>query len=77
MSSMNKKPLPIRLREAKEELFENLNTILQETELPCYLIEPIISELHRQVSDAANREYEQAKAQQYESEQEMKGAFPE
>ena len=57
---MNNKPLPIRLREAKESIIQNLNTVLKEQELPCYLIEPIIEEVHRMVSKSAQAEYEQA-----------------
>ena len=57
---MNNKPLPIRLREAKKELLNSLNQILQEKELPCYLIEPYVEELHRMVSRSAQAEYEQA-----------------
>jgi hypothetical protein len=57
---MNNKPLPIRLREAKESIVQNLNTVLREQELPCYLIEPIIEEVHRMVSKSAQAEYEQA-----------------
>lgn len=60
---MNAKPLPIRLREAKQELVDSVNAIMREKDLPCYLIEPYIEELHRMVSRSAQAEYEQAMLQ--------------
>ena len=55
------KPLVIRLKEAKEFLIAAVNATIKEKDLPCYLIEPIIAEVHNQVSAAATKEYESAK----------------
>lgn len=64
MSNNNTKtpaPLVIRLRSAEEKIVAAINATAREEELPCYLLEPIISKLHRQISDAAAREYAEAK----------------
>lgn len=53
------KQLVITLREIKECFTDCANAALRE--LPCYLIEPIIADLHRQISAGAVREYEIAK----------------
>lgn len=53
------KPLVIQLRETKAQLTGSINAAIRGG-LPCYLLEPIIAELHTQVSNAANAEYEQA-----------------
>lgn len=60
---MNNKPLVLRLREAKENLVAAVNAAIKELDLPCYLLEPIISEVYKQVSASALREYETAKKQ--------------
>ena len=57
------KPLVIQLREAKVNITESVNSALREG-LPCYLLEPIIAELHDAVSRAATAEYENALRQQ-------------
>jgi hypothetical protein len=59
---MSEKPLVIQLREAKEGILAAVNTAIREG-LPCYLLEPIIAEVHTQVSAAAAREYELARKQ--------------
>ena len=53
------KPLVITLREIKELFTECVNGALRE--VPCYLIEPIIADLHRQISEGALKEYVIAK----------------
>ena len=58
------KPLVITLREIKECFTECANAALRE--IPCYLIEPIIADLHRQISAGALREYEIAKQREAE-----------
>lgn len=60
---MTGKPLPIRLREAEQELVDSVNAIMREKELPCYLIEPYVDKLHRMISRSAQAEYEQAMLQ--------------
>lgn len=56
------KPLVIQLREAKASFIECANNALREG-IPCYLLEPIIAELHTQISASAQAEYEQAQMQ--------------
>lgn len=70
-------PLVIRIREAKERIIANLNAVVREEDLPYYLIEPMFAEIHSEVSKMANREYEQAVAEQHAAMQEKKGADPE
>lgn len=53
------KPLVITLEEIKACFTECANAALRE--LPCYLIEPIIADLHRQISAGAVKEYKIAK----------------
>lgn len=57
------KPLVIQLREAKDQLIEGINTAIRGG-IPCFLLEPIVAELHRQVSQSAQAEYENALKQQ-------------
>ena len=73
---MTNKPLAIRLKEAKQQIISCVNAVLREQELPCFLIEPIIDEVHRQVSQSAQAEYEEAIAQQHAAMQEKEGADP-
>lgn len=61
------KPLVIKLRQAKSNITESVNAALREG-IPCYLLEPIIAEIHSQVSKAAQTEYENA-AREYEATQ--------
>ena len=76
------KPLILRLREAEEEVVAALMEIGNRHELPCFLFEPIIDKVHKQIIAGVNKEYEQALAQQALAqqalaEQEKKGADPE
>lgn len=57
------KPLVIQLKEAKAGITESVNAALRGG-LPCYLLEPIVAELHGQVTKAAEAEYERALRQQ-------------
>lgn len=59
------KPLVIQIREAKAGIVESINTAIRGG-IPCYLLEPIIAELHREVSKGAEAEYAQAVKQQAE-----------
>lgn len=70
---MTNKPLVLRLREAKESIVAAVNAAIKEQDLPCYLLEPIIAELHTQVSNTALREYEIAKKQDSEKTPEAGG----
>jgi hypothetical protein len=57
------KPLIIKLREAKANITESVNASLREG-IPCYLLEPIVAELHAQITKASEAEFERAVKQQ-------------
>lgn len=59
---MKQKPLVIRLNEARESIFAHLQTVIREQEVPCYLLEPIVTDLLRQVKSIAQQEYQAALA---------------
>lgn len=56
----NQKSLVIRMAEAEQELAEEMNTIMQRHQLPCFLLEPIVDKLHRQLTEGKGRELAQA-----------------
>ena len=58
----NGKELIIRISEAEQELITSVNSILQKHQLPFFLFEPIISNVHRQISDGRTAELAEAKA---------------
>ena len=58
---MNERPLIIEFNEARIELTQSINNILQRG-LPCYLIEPILAELLAQIKMGSQNELAQAKA---------------
>lgn len=60
---MEQKPIIVRIEDAKIELMQDVNEILQKHELNCYLLEPIIANLYNQVKMQAQDELVQAKAQ--------------
>ena len=55
------KPLILRMEEAKIELTECINNIMQKHELNCYLLEPTFAELYTQVKASAQNELAQAR----------------
>jgi hypothetical protein len=61
------KPLVIQLKEAKANITESVNASLREG-IPCYLLEPIVAEIHARVTSAAEAEYKSALRQQAEEE---------
>lgn len=61
---MNNNPLIIRLKEAEQQIISCVNAVMREQSLPCYLVEPIIEKVHRQVIDEAQKEYKNALATQ-------------
>lgn len=58
---MNNIELCISLESAENELFSAANTIMQNYNLPCYLMEPIVDKLHRAIMDGKNKELAAAK----------------
>ena len=63
------KPLIIRLNETKTELISVINNAVQQSGIPCYLLEPILSELLTQVRDGARNELQMAREQMNNIEQ--------
>lgn len=61
---MEQKPLILRMDEAKRELIQCVNDILQKHGLNCYLMEPAFAEMYAEVKATAQNELAQAKAMQ-------------
>ena len=61
---MEKKELILEMDEAKQELVQCVNDILDRHGLSCYLIEPMVADLYAQVKANAQNELRQAKARQ-------------
>ena len=57
----NEKELVIRMAEAEEELVAAMNSIMQAHSLPCFLLEPVVDKLHRQLIDGKKSELEMAR----------------
>lgn len=55
------KALVITLSEAEQEAVEAVNTIMQKHGLPCFLFEPIIYKIYRQIVDGKASELAAAK----------------
>ena len=55
------KALVITLSEAEQEAVEAVNTIMQKHGLPCFLFEPIVYKVYRQVADGKAAELAAAK----------------
>lgn len=53
----------LEMDEAKQELVQCVNDILQRHGLNCYLIEPAFAELYSQIRASAQNELAQARAQ--------------
>ena len=58
-----KKPLIVEIEEAKIELMQCVNDILQRHGLNCYLFEPTFADMYSQIKIGAQNELVQAKAQ--------------
>ena len=61
-------PLIVKMERPKTSIVEFVNNIMQQEQLPCYLLEPTISEIYTQIKEGARNELEMAKQQM---EQEM------
>ncbi|MBQ2785870.1 MAG: hypothetical protein IJF02_05155 [Oscillospiraceae bacterium] len=58
----NKRNLILRTTEAEQELVEAVNAVIQRHSLPCFLVEPIVDRIHRQLIDGKANELTAAKA---------------
>ncbi len=70
------KPLVLEIEEAEKETVAAVNDIMARHDLPCFLFEPIIDKIHRQLSDGKKNEKNAASAQ-YEAEVERAKAAAE
>ncbi len=61
---MKQKSVILAMDEAKRELIQCINDILQKHGLNCYLIEPAFAELYAEIKATAQRELAQARAQE-------------
>lgn len=55
------KPLILEIEEAKQELVQSVNKIIQKHGINCYLLEPAFAELYAQVKATAQSELAQAR----------------
>ena len=60
---MEQKPIILRIEEAKQELLQSVNDVLQKHGLNCYLLEPVFTDLYAQIKASAQNELMQARAQ--------------
>ena len=67
---MNETPLILRIEEARKIIVGAVNTAIKEQNLPCFLIEPIIAEVHASINEGAAQEREKALRQVAEKEKE-------
>jgi hypothetical protein len=63
------KELVIALAEAEQETTAAINSIMQKHGLPCYLFEPVVDKIHRQLIDGRASELAAARARQAENEE--------
>lgn len=59
---MEQKSIILAMDEAKKELMQCVNDIMQKYGLNCYLMEPTFAELYAEVKAGAQRELMQARA---------------
>ena len=57
------KALVITLSEAEKEAVEAVNSIMEKHSLPCYLLEPILYKIYRQIADGKSAELASAERQ--------------
>lgn len=62
------RPIILEMDDAKRELVQCVNSIMQNHRLSCYLLEPMFAELYSQIKATAQQELAQAR------EQDVKGA---
>lgn len=58
------RPIILELDEAKRELVQCVNGIIQNHKLSCYLLEPMFAELYAEIKATAKQELAQARAQE-------------
>lgn len=63
MENKEHKPLILEIDEAKKELIQCVNNIIQEHGLPCYIVDMLMSDIGTQIKEGAKNELAMAKAQ--------------
>jgi hypothetical protein len=63
MENKEQKPLILEIDEAKKELTQCVNYIMQEHGLPCYLVDMLLSNIAAQIKEGAKNELAMLKAQ--------------
>ena len=58
------RPIILEMDEAKQELIQCVNHIMQQHRLSCYLLEPMFAELYAEIKATAKQELAQARAQE-------------
>lgn len=58
-----KRPIILEIEDAKQELIQCVNNIMQTYRLPCYFLAPIFDELNTQIKASAQNELAMARAQ--------------
>lgn len=71
MENKTNKPLIIEMEEAKAELSQCINHILNDRGIPCYWLEPVLGGIYTQVKMNAKKELEMA--QEYVKQQVKEG----
>jgi hypothetical protein len=61
---MEQKSIILELDEAKRELIQSVNDIMNKHGLNCYLLEPTFANLYAEIKAAAQNELAQARAQE-------------
>ena len=73
---MEQKPIILEMDEAKQELVQCVNEIMQRHGLNCYLMEPMFANLYAEVKAEAQRELAQAKANEIARKQGVANVTP-
>lgn len=58
------RPIILEMDDAKRELVQCVNNIMQNHRLSCYLLEPMVAELYAQIKATAKQELAQAREQE-------------
>lgn len=58
----NNRPIILQIEDAKRELTQCVNGIMQKYDLPCYFMETIFAELYTQIENGSRNELARARA---------------
>ena len=71
MEEKMNRPFILEVDEAKKEFIQVINNAIQVRNLPCYIIEMILTDLHAQIKEGAKNELEMAKLAQRNGNEEV------